>query len=220
MKSGAGPGHLPKGAQAAGSSVLSVSLLFISCLPPVTSAGPGPTPVITTLQQDQVRRQSLPPLRPGWVRDLRGLLSQRPIFCLHSNQITAEGAGSEPTGRHAGPRTLGTFSASGPGRMVKGSLVPKDCQQSPGNREESGCASCQAQPQYPPYTGSNTDQYLQPSRTPDGRQPQKAWALGPTQALSDVEQLALASPVLLPRPAERPQLGTHTSPLQGWIHSS
>ena len=41
--------------------------------------------------------------------------------------------------------------------MVKGSLVPKDCQQSPGNREESGCASCQAQPQCPPYVGSNTD---------------------------------------------------------------
>lgn len=157
---------------------------------------------------------------PSPQENLPLFLSQRPISCLHSNQITAEGAGSEPTGRHTGPRTLGTFSASGPGRMVKGSLVPKDCQQSPGNREESGCASCQAQPQYPPYTGSNTDRYLQPSRTPDGRQPQEAWALGPTQALSDVEQLALASPVLLPRPAERPQLGTHTSPLQGWIHSS
>lgn len=55
------------------------------------------------------------------------------------------------------PRTLGTASASGPGRMVKGSLVPKDYQQSPGNKEESGRASCQAQPQSPPYTGSNTD---------------------------------------------------------------
>ena len=72
--------------------------------------------------------------------------------------------------------------------MVKGSLVSKDCQQSPGNREESGCANFQAQPQYPPYTGSNTDRYLQPSQTPDGRQPQEAWVLGPTQALSDVEQ--------------------------------
>lgn len=55
------------------------------------------------------------------------------------------------------PRTLGTASASGPGRMVKGSLVPKDYQQSPGNKEESGRASCQAQPQSSPYTGSNTD---------------------------------------------------------------
>lgn len=94
MESGASPGHLPKGARAAGSSVLSVSLLFISCLPPVTPAEPGPNPVITTPRQDQVRRQSLPPLRPGRVRDLRGFLSQRPISCLHSNQITAEGAGS------------------------------------------------------------------------------------------------------------------------------
>ena len=54
-------------------------------------------------------------------------------------------------------RTSGTASASGSGGLVKGSLVPKDCQQSPGNREESGCASCQAQSQRPPYMGSNTD---------------------------------------------------------------
>ena len=215
MKSGAGPGHLPKGAQAAGSSVLSVSLLFISCLPPVIPEEPGLTPVITTPRQDQVRSQSLPPLRPGWVRDLRGLLSQRPIFCLHSNQITTEGAGSEPTGRHTGPKTSGTFSASGPGGMVKGSLVPKDCQQSPGNREESGCASCQAQPQYPPYTGSNTDQYLQPSRTPDGRQPQEAWVLGPTQALSDVEQQPWPPPFSSPAQQRDPSLALTHPPCRG-----